>query len=98
MTSGFLGDEDAINALRQRVADKFAADLKTILDRVNQSHAGRPVDPVLDEIADQVRGLGVEPDRRELRPHAVLISERRYDEDAVGSDPLQPPMPPSGDA
>jgi hypothetical protein len=52
----------------------------------------------LDEIADQVRGLGVEPDRRELRPHAVLISERRYDEDAVGSDPLQPPMPPSGDA
>jgi hypothetical protein len=78
MTSGFLGDEDAIEALRQRVADKFAADLATILDEVNATHAGRAVDPVLDEIADQVRALGVEPDRKELRPHAVLISERRY--------------------
>jgi hypothetical protein len=87
MTSGFLGDDDAIEALRQRVADKFAADLALILDRVNVTHAGRGVDPVLDEIVDQVRALGVEPDRKELRPHAVLISERRY---AAGVGPDDP--------
>jgi hypothetical protein len=88
MTHDGSSDDDAIAALARRVAEKFAADLHIILDRVNAAHAGRPVDPVLDEIVTQLRGIGVEPDRRALRPHAVLISQRHY---YVNADLDQPP-------
>lgn len=70
-------DDDVIHVLRRRIADKFAADLSVIVGRLRTSHAGRPVDRVLDELAEQVRSIGVEPDREALRPHAVLISNSR---------------------
>jgi hypothetical protein len=45
------------------------------LARVADSHAGRPIDVVLDEICEQVRRRGFEPDRDLLRPHATAISK-----------------------
>jgi hypothetical protein len=73
-TTRLQSDEEVFRALRHQIAEKFASDLAAILARVTASHAGRPIDVVLDEICEQVRGRGFEPDRELLRPHASGIS------------------------
>jgi hypothetical protein len=74
-TTRLQSDEEVFRALREQIAAKFASDLADILARVSASHAGRPIDVVLDEICEQVRRRGFEPDRDALRPHADVISK-----------------------
>jgi hypothetical protein len=62
------------SAGRRPVGWQLQLRVDSVVEHVTQTHRGQPEERIIEAIHEELRGLGVVPNRRQVQHHAAIIA------------------------